>query len=534
MLRIFLVLHLLATWTTAYITLPVNPLTPTTDYDGFDTTAAFVLDIDGESNYPGTPAAMTDNWAIVGAYNTNKAFIFKNTNGTWDNTAVELDQNTEDDLFGKSVAITDNWAIVGAEVANKAFIFKNTNGIWDTTAAFVLVAHEDTIKYWDAAAVDSFDRAPRRDGFGASVAITDNWAIVGAWNYHKAFVFFNADGIWGTTAVVLDQKTTTTVVVLDPVPQDDLDECEEGSCGFGHSVAITDNWAIVTAYDTTNTAEDYAGKAFIFKNTGGIWDRLPSVALDQNTEDFKFGGSVAMTDNWAIVGAEQKAFIFKNMNGTWSTTAAFAFNNPWDNGAGRAAEDSGFGYSVAMTDNRAIVAGEQKAFIFKNTNGIWSNATVVLDQNTWDGPHFAVAMTDKWAMINSYVNGLRVQDCPSCGIRSKKAFMFWLPENICPKHSSKLSADGSECVDCESRKYAWLGHHTECIDCEKARTLITMNQGGVYRNSKSSRARFIQAFAQDGACGDTLTQATCTQLKNEYQRSSRDDKCECRARYSLF
>ena len=27
-----------------------------------------------------------------------------------------------------------------------------------------------------------------------------------------------------------------------------------------------------------------------------------------------------------------------------------------------------------------------------------------------------------------------------------------------------------------------------------------MNQGGVYRNSVSSRARFLEAFAKDGAC----------------------------------
>ena len=61
MLRIFLVLHLLATWTTAYITLPVNPLTPTTDYDGFDTTAAFVLNPNTGDEYRDKSVAMTDN-----------------------------------------------------------------------------------------------------------------------------------------------------------------------------------------------------------------------------------------------------------------------------------------------------------------------------------------------------------------------------------------------------------------------------------------------------------------------------------------
>jgi len=214
------------------------------------------------------------------------------------------------------------------------------------------------------------------------------------------------------------------------------------------------------------------------------------------------------------VGAHsaKKAFIFQNTAGTWGITAAFALN--------KNTVDSSFGQSVAMTDSRAIVGADMKAFVFQNTAGTWNTAAAFgpLSPTLPYDSCFAcdLALTDTWAMAGSEIDTY--------------AFMFWLPENICPKHSSKLSADGSECVACESGKYAWLGYHTECIDCEKARTLITMNQGGVYRNSKSSRARFIQAFAQDGACGVTLTQATCTQLKNEYQRSTRDHKCQCRAR----
>ena len=465
MLRIFLVLHLLATWTTAYITLPVNPLTPTTDYDGFDTTAAFVLDQNTEDDYFGSSVAMTDNWAIVGAPRAKKAFIFKNTAGIWDTTAAfVLDQNTADDGFGGAVAMTDQWAIVFSDA--HPFIFKNTDGNWDTTA-ISLTANTTT---------------------SSAVAMTDNWAIMEGQDAltKKALIFKNTAGSWDTNAAFVLDYTWT----------------EHASAR--HSVAMTDNWAIVTAFEPGDIV--YTGnKAFIFKNTGGTWGTTPVATLNQNQGEGTFGWKVAMTDNWAIVTAHhtKKAFIFKNTNGNWGTTAAFVLDQN--------TADDDFGSSVAMTDSRAIIGANQKSFIFKNTDGNWdTTAAFVLDQNTGAINFFGVATTDNWAIMGSY--------------SSDKAFMFWLPENSCPKYSSKLSADGSECVDCESRKYAWLGHHTECIDCEKARTLITMNQGGVYRNSKSSRARFIQAFAQDGACGNTLMQATCTQLKNEYQTN---DKCEC-------
>lgn len=65
---------------------------------------------------------------------SNKAFIFKNTAGTWGTTAAfKLDQNAGDGNFGISVAISSKFAIVGADgtnhKANKAFIFENTDQI---------------------------------------------------------------------------------------------------------------------------------------------------------------------------------------------------------------------------------------------------------------------------------------------------------------------------------------------------------------------------------------------------------------------
>jgi hypothetical protein len=162
-----------------------------------------------------------------------------------------------------------------------------------------------------------------------------------------------------------------------------------------------------------------------------------------------------------------------------------------------------------MTDNRVMVgaSGVNKAFIFRNTEGTWgTTAAFALDQNTDGYFGSSGAMTDNWVMVGA--NNVN------------KAFVFRVVENSCPTHSSKLSANGSDCVTCESGKYAWFGYHRKCIDCENALKLITMNQGGVYRNSVSSRARFLEAFAKDGACdcAKSWVANNVTALKKAYNK----------------
>ena len=93
------------------------------------------------------------------------------------------------------------------------------------------------------------------------------------------------------------------------------------------------------------------------------WNTTAVATIDGYTSENNFGESVAMTDNYAIVGAHgaNKAFIFAISNGVWSTTAVATIDGYTSEGA--------FGQSVATTDNYAIVGAitAQKAFIFAYT-----------------------------------------------------------------------------------------------------------------------------------------------------------------------
>ena len=106
---------------------------------------------------------------------------------------------------------------------------------------------------------------------------------------------------------------------------------------FGWSVAVSGDYAVVRSpYEDEdasggNTMND-AGSAYIFQNNSGIWEEVQKiVASDRDVSDF-FGISVAVSGDYAIVGANSEnedtsggntmndagsAYIFYNNAGIW-------------------------------------------------------------------------------------------------------------------------------------------------------------------------------------------------------------------------
>ena len=118
--------------------------------------------------------------------------------------------------------------------------------------------------------------------FGAAVAISGNYAVIGAAdisggqiqnNCNCVYVFENTNGIW-----VQKQK----LFASDKISGND----------FGHAVSISGNNIIVGSPGV----ESGAGAAYIFKrNTSGYWiEEKKIVASDRTAGDF-FGTSVSIT-----------------------------------------------------------------------------------------------------------------------------------------------------------------------------------------------------------------------------------------------
>ena len=268
------------------------------------------------NDYFGTSVAIDGNYAIVGARleddaggtSSGKAYIFDVTTGlllyTLDNPTPY--GTSQSDNFGGSVAISGDYAIVGARTedepggigSGKAYIYNVTTGN--------LVHTLDNPNAYGTSADDYF---------GESVAISGNYAIVGA-GFED-----DAGGTRSGKAYIFDVTTGNLIHTLDnPNPYgtsvDDL---------FAQSVAISGNYAIVGARWEDDAGGSASGKAYIFNvTTGALLYTLDNPNAYSTSENDFFGASVSISGNYAIVGASGeddasgttsgKAYIFASQD----------------------------------------------------------------------------------------------------------------------------------------------------------------------------------------------------------------------------
>jgi hypothetical protein len=313
----------------------------------------------------GSSVAMSGDYAIVGAYledrgsgdpasNAGAAYVYHRTGaGAWSEGAklVALDAQA-DDNFGGSVAISGDYAIAGAR--------DEDGGSGDTAsnAGAAYVYHRTGTNTWDAGTKLVASDARERDRFGDSVAISGDYAIVGA----VAADAVDGDTGTNTGAAYVFRRTAANawdagakVVAPDPHPID----------LFGASVAISADYAIVGAGGDDGGTGDLrtdTGAAFVFHRTGAnIWDGgTKLVAPDAQAGD-EFGDAVAVCGDYAVVGASREdggngdlrpnagaAYVYRRTEAnTWEAVSKLV--------APDAQEDAEFGGSVAVSGDYAIV-----------------------------------------------------------------------------------------------------------------------------------------------------------------------------------
>ncbi len=311
--------------------------------------------------------------------------------------------------FSKSVAISGDYAIVGAH--RNATDAEGNAPLEKAGAAYIFRRNADSGQWQEVQKIVPSDRAAE-DNFGTSVAISGDYVVVGAYkrdegeNLHQCGAVYlfekEEDGHW-----VEKQK----LLASDP---DSLDY-------FGISVGCSQSNLIVgAAYkidDTTGIIQ--AGAAYFFeRNSDGIWEQTAKVTASDKGNFDLFGYSVAISGNYAVVGAYKQD---KNTSGSATLTdagAAYIFER---NGGGQWTEvqkivasdrSSGdwLGYRVAMDDNHVILGAPQKdshtgaAYIFEpNVDGYWEETgkAVALDGSPNDEFGIAVAISNHYALVGA-------------------------------------------------------------------------------------------------------------------------------------
>ena len=228
------------------------------------------------------------------------------------------------------------------------------------------------------------DPVVRGDGFGISVAVDGNTAVVGAYRDDD-------DGANSGSAHVFTRSSST-----DPwswaakLTADDAAANDE----FGISVAVHGDTIVVGAHQVDDaTNGDNSGSAYVFTKVSGIWGQKAKLTASDATADDAFGISVAVHDETVVVGAH----VENATDDVTDSGAAYVFTKPGGGGWADATEtakltasdgavDDEFGISVAVHGETVVVGAHQdddatngdnsgSAYVFDEPSGGWADAT---------------------------------------------------------------------------------------------------------------------------------------------------------------
>ena len=237
----------------------------------------------------GGSVAIDGAYAVIGAdlddltgTREGSAYVFQRSGDSW----VEVDKLTasdaaDDDNFGWSVAIDGDFAVIGAR-------FDDLAGMGEGSAYVFQRSGDSWVEVDKLTASDGEDE----DGFGGSVAIDGDYAIIGAnrgdltgFDEGSAYAFKRSGDSW----VEVDKLTAS--------------DAADGDF-FGSSVAIDGDYAIIGA-DLDDLAGMRAGSAYVFQRSGDSWVETDKLTASDAADGDRFGFSVAIDGAYAIIGADR-------------------------------------------------------------------------------------------------------------------------------------------------------------------------------------------------------------------------------------
>jgi hypothetical protein len=298
------------------------------------------------------------------------------------------------DHFGNSVALWGDTALVGAPSDD---VGPND----DQGSVYVFVWIGTT---WSEQAHLTAPDGAAGDHFGCSVALWENTALVGAWgnvigsndNQGSAYVFARNGTTWNE-----QQKLTAS----DGIAHD----------GFGDSVALWDDTALVGAANDTVGANDNQGSAYVFLRNGTTWREQAHMLASDGAAGDHFGHSVALSSDTALIGTDSiapdasmkqgSAYVFSRTGASWTERQRLV-------ASGGQVGDR-FGYSVALWGDTALVgtpgeylgadSGGGTAYVFTRSAGTWSQQQklTTLFSEVYDRFGRSVALWGDVALVGS-------------------------------------------------------------------------------------------------------------------------------------
>ena len=172
---------------------------------------------------------------------------------------------------------------------------------------------------------------------------------------------------------------------------------------FGASVSISGTAVIVGAPGHAG----YAGSAYVFTLVGSTWSQTAELHASDASAGAWFGASVAVDGGTAVVGAPATAgntgdaYVFTQTGSAWPQTAELTGS----------ASNSYFGYAVAVSGTSTIVGApgipnnQGNAYVFTLTGGSWTQAAALVGSG--GGAHdfgAAVAINGATAVVGAWMH----------------------------------------------------------------------------------------------------------------------------------
>jgi len=317
--------------------------------------------------------------ALSGCENALQTFVFDRLFGPpyrhQETRLVPPAPNPNTGNLGQAVDTSGDFIIAGAPAE-------------DGGAGAVYIFNRTGTGGWDAGTRITASDATAGDGFGSAVAISGDWAVVGAPGKDVGATSDGAIYIFHRTGgTSWDAGTGKTLGDIGAGPVD-YDR-------FGFSVSIDGAWIAAGArQDDLNMTNDNYGAVYMFQNVSGTWTydtRLDPGAVAEK-KSANFGFAVDLGADQLIVGAHYEdvdgsgtaplkqgaAYIYRFNIDSWELSDRLTAPDSEDNAI--------FGASVGISGDYAIVGSPWKteggqtmagaAYIFQKTSATdWHTIT---------------------------------------------------------------------------------------------------------------------------------------------------------------
>ncbi len=328
------------------------------------------------------------------------------------------------DQFSIALSLDEVYAIIGATG-------DDDNGA-NSGSAYIYIK-EGTTWIQQAKLVPS--DGDEEDHFGASVSISEDYAVVGApWD--------EENGGGSGSVYIFRRDGTNWTEEIKIIPSDG-----EESDWFGQVVSISGDYILISAYGDDDNGSK-SGSAYIYFNDGANWVQQAKISpADGETEDW-FSYSLFLSGDYAIIGCERdddngddsgSAYLFQRNGTSWEEQAKLIASDgetyDW------------FGCSVSMFGNYITVgaygdddhgekSGSAYVFYYDGTN--WTEQAKLTasdgEINDWFG--FSVSISGDYLVVGSLSNDF--------GDNSGAVYIFKRNETLWTFQEKITASDGAE------------------------------------------------------------------------------------------